>query len=62
MIHIDDTPEFRNFLVSAGIRVTDISHNSVTLKNRKTGETITLFAEVDYGVCNGIPGIYVSKS
>lgn len=62
MKHITDSVSAKKFFAQAGIEIVeeDSALNSVTLKNKVTGETLELVAESDRAIAYGIPGIYVN--
>ena len=63
--HINDSEKFMKFLADSGITVINddeegLAHNTIKLMNRN-GDVIELWAESEYSVANGIPGIYIEE-
>lgn len=62
MIHVTESSKINSFFSRNNINISqDSSHNAITLVDDTTGETITLWAESNYSVASGIPGIYVEE-
>lgn len=57
--HITDSKEAKEFFKSCGIVMNKSFHNTITLKDKNTGNELELWAQSDSGVCAGIPGIFI---
>lgn len=59
MNHLLESKQAKEFLKNAGLKIDKSSaHNAVTLVD-KDGNKLTLWAESQYSVAGGIPGIFV---
>lgn len=60
-VHLTESKEAREFFDQVGISIdTDSAHNAIKMFNLK-GDSLTLWAESDYSVAAGIPGIYIDE-
>lgn len=60
LIHITDSKEAKQFFEDRGIYMMEnSSHNAITLKDKTTGKELQLWAESDYSIAAGIPGIFI---